>query len=78
MQNNRLSRYRYPEMGIYQDNLSSIVISNNLSPIIVIAQKSFDLLITNIVFVMYFVIDDKLSRSTIFKPVAVQSGSVQS
>ena len=41
------------EMGIYRDNLL---------PIIVIAQNSFGLSITDIAFVIYFVIADKLSR----------------
>ena len=50
-----------PEMGIYRDNLSATVNGNNLLPIIVIAQNSFDLLITDIAFVIYFVIADKLS-----------------
>ena len=49
-------------MGIYRDNLSAIAISDNLLPIIVIAQNSFDLSITDIAFVIYFVIADKLSR----------------
>ena len=49
-----------PEMGIYQDNLLAIIISDNFSPIIVIAQNSFDLSITNIGFVIYFVIANKL------------------
>ena len=40
-------------MGIYRDNLL---------PIIVIAQNMFDLSITDIAFVIYFVIADKLSR----------------
>ena len=51
-----------PEMGIYRDNLSAIVIGNNLLPIIVIAQNSLDLSITDIAFVIYFVIADELSR----------------
>ena len=38
------------------------VIGDNLLRIIVIAQNSFDLSITNIVFAIYFVIADKLSR----------------
>ena len=38
------------------------VIGDNLLPIIIIAQNSFDLSITNIVFIIYFVIADKLSR----------------
>ena len=37
------------------------LIGDNLLPNIVIAQNSFDLLITDIAFVIYFVID-KLSR----------------
>ena len=49
-------------MGIYRDNLSAIVIGDNFVPIIVIAQNSFDLSSTNIAFVIYFVIADKLSR----------------
>ena len=49
-------------MGIYRDNLSAIVIGDNLLPIIVIAQNSFDLSITDIAFVVYFVIANKLSR----------------
>ena len=51
-----------PEMGIYRDNLSAIIIGDNLLPIIVIAQNKFDLSISDIAFVMYFVIADKLSR----------------
>ena len=50
------------EMGIYRDNLSAIVIGDNFLPIIVIAQDSLDLSITDIAFVKYFVIADKLSR----------------
>ena len=49
-------------MGIYRDNLLAIVIGDNFLPIIVIAQKSLDLSITDIVFVIYFVIADKISR----------------
>ena len=49
-------------MGIYHDNLSAIVIGDNFSPIIVIAQNGFDLSITDIAFVIYFVIANKLSR----------------
>ena len=33
----------YPEMGIYRDNMLEIVIGDDLLPIIVIAQTSFDL-----------------------------------
>ena len=51
-----------PEVGIYRDNLSAIVIGDNFLPIIVIAQDSLDLSITDIAFVIYFVIADKLSR----------------
>ena len=47
-------------MGIYRDNLSAIVIGDSLSLIIVIAQNKFDLSITDIAFVIYFVIADKL------------------
>ena len=50
------------EMGIYRDNLSAIVIGDIILPIIVIAQNNFDSLITDIAFVTYFVIADKLSR----------------
>ena len=49
-------------MGIYRDNLSAIVIGDNFLPVIDIAQNSFDLLITSIAFVIYFVIADELSR----------------
>ena len=49
-------------MGIYQENSSVIVISDNLLPIIAIAENSFDLSITDIAFVIYFVIADKLSQ----------------
>ena len=42
--------------------LSAIVMGDNLLPIIVIAQNSFGLSITDIVFVKYFVNTDKLSR----------------
>ena len=49
-------------MGIYRDNLLTIVIGDNLLPIIVIAQNGFDLSITDIAFVIFFVIADKLSR----------------
>ena len=37
----------------------AIVIGDNFLPIIVIAQNSFDLLITDIAFVIYLVIADK-------------------
>ena len=49
-------------MGIYRDNLSAIVIGDNFLPIIVIAQNSFDLSITDIADVIYLGIADKLSR----------------
>ena len=49
-------------MGIYRDNLSAIAIGNNFSSIIAIAQNNFDLTITVIAFVIYFVIAYKLSR----------------
>ena len=41
----------WPEMGIYRDSLSAIVIGDNFLPTIVIAQNSFDLTITDITFV---------------------------
>ena len=52
------------EMGIYRDNLSAIVIGYNLLlfRLIVIAQNSFNLSITDIAFVICFVIADRLSR----------------
>ena len=52
----------HTEMGIYRDNLSAIVIGDNLLPIIVIAQNCLDLSVTDIAFEMYFVIADKLLR----------------
>ena len=52
----------YAEMGVYRDNLLAIVISDDLLPIVVIAQNSFDLSVTVIAFAIYFVIADKLSR----------------
>ena len=52
----------FEEMGIYRDNLSAVVIVDNFLPIIVIAQNNFDLSITDIAFVIYFVIANKLSR----------------
>ena len=39
-----------------------IVIGDNFLPIIVIALNSLDLSITDIAFVIYFVITDKISR----------------
>ena len=50
------------KLGIYRDNLSAIVIGDNLLSIIVIAQNNFDLSIIDIAFVIYFVIADILSR----------------
>ena len=49
-------------MGIYRDNLSAIIIGDNFLWIIVIAQDNFDLSITVVAFVIYFVIADKFSR----------------
>ena len=40
-------------MGIYRHNLSAIVIGDNVLPIIVIAQNSLDLSITDNAFVIY-------------------------
>ena len=54
--------YLQSEMGVYRDNLWVKVIGDNFLPIIVIAQNGFDLSITDIAFVIYFVIADKLSR----------------
>ena len=51
----------FAEKGIYRDNLSAIVIGDNLLPIIVIAQKNLDVSIIDIAFAIYFVIADKLS-----------------
>ena len=50
------------EMAICRENLSTIAIDGNLLPIIVIAKNSFELRITDIAFVIYFVIAAKLSR----------------
>ena len=50
------------EKGIYFNNLSAIVIRDNFLPIIVIAQNSLDLSITDIAFIICFVIADKLSQ----------------
>ena len=63
-------------MGIYRHNLWAIVIGDNFLPIIVIAQNSLDLSITDIAFVIYFVIADKLSRQTILYAHTVQSEGV--
>ena len=49
-------------MGNHRDGLSVIVIGENFLPIIVIAQNSLDLSITDIAFVVYFVLAYKLSR----------------
>ena len=55
-------------MGSYRDYLSAIVIGDNLLSIIVIAQNSFNLLITDIALVNYFVIVDKrFFKRTVFK-----------
>ena len=56
------SSLSYPEMDIYRDNLSAIVIGDNFLSIIVIAQNNCNLSIIIIAFVIYFVIADKLSR----------------
>ena len=50
----------YTEVSIFRDNSSAIVIGDNSLPIIVIAQNSLDLSNTDIAFVIYFVIADKL------------------
>ena len=49
-------------MDIYRDNSSAIVIGDNFLSVIVIAQNSFNLSITVIAFVIFFVIADELSR----------------
>ena len=49
-------------MGIYRDNLSAIVIGDKFLLAIVIAQNNFDLSITVIAFLIYFVIADKSAR----------------
>ena len=59
----------HTEIGIYRDNFS---------PLIVIAQKSFDLSITDIAFVIYLVIADKLSRETIFYAHSAQTSELMS
>ena len=43
-------------MSIYRDNLSAIVDGDNLLPIIVIAQNSFDLSITDIAFAIGYIL----------------------
>ena len=48
-------------MAIYRDNLLAMCIGDNILPITVIAKNSFDLSITDVAFVIYFVIADKLS-----------------
>ena len=49
-------------MGIYRDKLLLIIIGDDLLSIIAMAQNSLDLSLTNIAFVIYFVIADKLTR----------------
>ena len=49
-------------MAIYCDNLSAVVIGDNLLPSIVYAENSFDLSITDIAFITYYVIAVKLLR----------------
>ena len=56
-----LHRLAMTRDGHLSDNLSAIVIGDNFLLIIVIAQNSLDLSITDIAFVIYFVIADKLS-----------------
>ena len=63
-------------MGTYRDNLSVIVIGDNFLPIIVIAQNSFNLSITDIAFVKYFSIADKSSRQTIVYAHSVKLASI--
>ena len=59
-------------MGTYRDNLSAIFIGDNLSPIFVIDQNSFNSSITDIALVKYFVItnefrDKQFFMYTVFK-----------
>ena len=57
-------------MGIYRDNLSAIVISDNLLPIIVIAQNSFDLSILLLQYISLLRInyrDKRFFMHTVFK-----------
>ena len=65
-------------MCIYQDKLSAIVIGDNSFPIIVIAQNSFDLSITDIAFVIIFESpisyrDKRLFMHTLFKTSELES-----
>ena len=61
----------WAEISIYRDNLSAIVFYR----FIVIAQNGFDLLITDIALVIYFVIAVELSRSTIVYAHSVKLAS---
>ena len=59
-------------MGVYRDNLLAIVIGDNFLPIIVIAQNSLDLSITNIAFVIILLSpinyrDKRIFMHTVFK-----------
>ena len=65
-------------MSIYRVDLSAAVIGNNLLPIIVIAQNSFDLSITDVI---YFVIavnyrDKVFFLHTVFKLQCWRDGAV--
>ena len=64
-------------MGIYRDNLLAKVIDDNSLPIIVITQNSFDLSITDIGFVISFVIAHKLLRQTILYAHSVKLVSLR-
>ena len=60
------------EMSIYRDNLSAIVIGDNFVPIIVIAQNSLDLPITDIAFAIFLLSpinyrDKRFFMRTVFK-----------
>ena len=48
-------------LKFYRDNLSAMLIDDKLLPIIVIAQNSFVLSITDIAFAIDFIITDKLA-----------------
>ena len=61
-------------MGIYRDDLLTIVIGDNLLLVIDIAQNSFDLSITDIAFVISYVLlspinyhDKRFFMDTVFK-----------
>ena len=67
-------------MGIYRDNLSAVVIGDNLTPIIAITQNSFDLSITYIAFVIQYILllpinyrDKRFFMPPVFKTLKLES-----